>query len=109
MVSPKKRPFGMLTMVRTIHQPSYEFYYPYVAARQLGFGQLPVHLFFTDLVKPRETVSNGLEYDRLKNLVLDADTIDLEGWIISSFTTKHTAKTLPASMVVGMESPSLLR
>jgi hypothetical protein len=70
------------------HQPSYEFYYPSVAARQLGFGQLPVRLFFTDLVKPRETISNLLEYDRLKNLVLDAETIDLEGWIISSFTTK---------------------
>jgi hypothetical protein len=28
-----------------------------------------------------------LEHDRLKNLVLDAETIDLEGWV-SSFTTK---------------------
>jgi hypothetical protein len=70
------------------HQPSYEFYYPSIVARQLGFGQLPVRLFFTDLVKPRETVSNRLEYDRLKSLVLDAETIDLEGWITGSFTTK---------------------
>jgi hypothetical protein len=61
------------------HQPSYEFYYPSVAAHQLGFDQLPVRLFFTNLVKPRETVSNRLEHDRLKNLVLDAETIDLEG------------------------------
>jgi hypothetical protein len=30
------------------HQPSYEFYYPLVAARQLSFGQVPVHLFFAD-------------------------------------------------------------
>jgi protein subunit release factor B len=29
-----------------------------------------------------------LEYDRLKNLILDAENIDLEGWIISSFTTR---------------------
>jgi hypothetical protein len=29
-------------------KPSYEFYYPSVAARQLGFGQVPVHLFFAD-------------------------------------------------------------
>jgi hypothetical protein len=50
-----------------------------VAAHQLGFGQLPVHLFFMDWVKPRETVNSGLEYDRLKNLVLDAETIELEG------------------------------
>jgi hypothetical protein len=69
-------------------QPSYAFYYPSIAAPQLGFDQLPVCLFFTVLVKPRETISNRLEYDRLKNLVLDAETIDLEGWIISSFTTK---------------------
>jgi hypothetical protein len=73
---------------RRSHQPSYEFYYPSIVARQLGFGQLPVRLFFTDLVKPRETVSNRLEYDRLKSLVLDAETIDLEGWITGSFTTK---------------------
>jgi hypothetical protein len=39
-------------------------------------------------VKPRETINNRLEYDRLKNLVLDVETIDLEGWITSSFTTK---------------------
>jgi hypothetical protein len=59
-----------------------------IVACQLGFDQLPVRLFFTDLVKPRETVTTGLEYDRLKNLVLDVETIDLDGWVISSFTTK---------------------
>ena len=69
-------------------RPSYEFYYPSIAARQLGFSQLSIHLFFADLVKPRETVTNGLEYDRLKNMMPDAETIDLEGWLISSFTTK---------------------
>jgi hypothetical protein len=70
------------------HQPSYEFYYPSIAACQLGLGQLPVHLFFVGLVKPRETINSGLEYDRLKNLAPDAETIDLEGWTISSFTNK---------------------
>jgi hypothetical protein len=57
------------------HQPSYEFYYPSVAARQLDFGQVPVHLFFADRVKPRETVNSHVEYDRLKNLILDAETV----------------------------------
>jgi hypothetical protein len=70
------------------HQPSYEFYYPSVAARQLDFGQVPVHLFFADRVKPRETVNSHVEYDRLKNLILDAENVDLEGWIICSFTTR---------------------
>lgn len=39
-------------------------------------------------MKPQETINSGLEYDRLKNLTHDAETIDLEGWVISSFTTK---------------------
>lgn len=47
------------------HQPSYKFYYSLVAARQLSFGQVPSCFFFTDRVKPRDTVS-----DRLKNLIL---------------------------------------
>jgi hypothetical protein len=29
-----------------------------------------------------------VEYDRLKNLILDAENVDLEGWIICSFTTR---------------------
>jgi hypothetical protein len=70
------------------HQLSYVFYYPSVAARQLGFGQVPAHLFFANRVKPKESVSSGLEYDQLRNLILDAETIDLDGWIISSFTTR---------------------
>jgi hypothetical protein len=69
-------------------QPSYKFCYPSVGARQLGLSQLPVRLFFANLVKPRETVGSALEYDWLKYLVPDAETIDLEGWRISSFTTK---------------------
>jgi hypothetical protein len=61
------------------HQLTYEFYNPSVAACQFGFSQLPVRLFFADLVKPREIVNNSLEYDRLKDLMPDAETIDLEG------------------------------
>jgi hypothetical protein len=70
------------------HQLSYEFYYLSISARQLGLSQLPIRPFFVDLVKPREVINSGLEYDRLKNLMPDTETIDLEGWTISSFTTK---------------------
>jgi hypothetical protein len=70
------------------HQLYSEFYHPSIAARQLGFGQLAVRPFFTNPVKPRKVVNSGLEYDRLKNLMPDAEIIDLEGWTISSFTTK---------------------
>jgi len=33
---------------------SYEFFYPSIVARQMGFGQLPPALFFADKVKLRE-------------------------------------------------------
>jgi hypothetical protein len=36
---------------------TYEFYNPSVSARQLGFGQLPIGLYFSDLIKPRENYS----------------------------------------------------
>lgn len=70
------------------HQPTYELYYPSVAARQLGFGQLPIHLFFAHLVLPRQVVTNGIECDRLTNLAPDAGTVDLENWVVASFTSK---------------------
>lgn len=46
--------------------PTYEFYNPSAAARQLGFGQLLIGVYFADRVWPREKLSNGLEYDRLQ-------------------------------------------
>lgn len=69
------------------HQPTYEFYYPSAGSRQLGFGQLPIHPFFADLVQWRQTITSGIEYDWLKNLAPDTNTISLENWIIASFTT----------------------
>ena len=69
------------------HQPTYEFYYPSAGSRQLGFGQLPIHPFFPDLVQWRQTITSGIEYDWLKNLAPDTNTISLENWIIASFTT----------------------
>jgi hypothetical protein len=44
---------------------SYEFYYPSIAARQLGFGQLPPKLFFANKLKPREAISLGIEFSRI--------------------------------------------
>jgi hypothetical protein len=41
---------------------SYEFYNPSVSAHQLGFGQLPIGLYFSDLVKPREIIPNDTHY-----------------------------------------------
>jgi hypothetical protein len=39
-----------------------EFYNPSVCARQLGFGQLPIGLYFSELTKPREIIPSGTCY-----------------------------------------------
>ena len=56
-------------------QHSYEFYYPSVAARQLGLGQLPIGLYFADKLKAREVVNNALEFDRVHMLVSAIQTV----------------------------------
>ena len=68
-------------------QPSYEFYYPSATARQLGFGQLPIHLFFADKARARDTVKSALNYSRLKDREPDLSTIDLNNWQIVPFTS----------------------
>jgi len=45
--------------------PTYEFYNPSALARQLAFGQLPIGLSYADVVRPRETISSGLEWIRI--------------------------------------------
>ena len=45
--------------------PTYEFYNPSALARQLAFGQLPIRLSYADVVKPRETITSGLEWIRI--------------------------------------------
>ena len=66
---------------------TYEFYHPSVAARQLGFGQLPIGLYFADIIKPREIIPEALHYDRLKNLDPDSSTVDFDSWSIIPFTS----------------------
>ena len=67
--------------------PSFEFYNPSVAARQLGFGQVPPHPFFAGKVQFRGAISNALSYNRLKNLEPDVDMTLLADWQIIPFAT----------------------
>lgn len=67
--------------------PSYEFYNPSSSAHQLGFGQLPIGLYFKDLIKPKEIIPNGVYFDRLKNLNPDSSTVVLDGWNNFHFTS----------------------
>ena len=72
------------TTGKDIH--SYEFYNPSVAARQLGFGQVPPSLFFVGKVQFREALNSALSYSRLKDLKPDVDMTPLADWQIAPFT-----------------------
>jgi hypothetical protein len=66
------------TTGKDIH--SYKFYNPSVAARQLGFGQVPLTLFFVGKVQFREALNSALSYSWLKDLEPDVDMTLLADW-----------------------------
>jgi len=51
---------------------------------------LPIKLCYADVVKPRETITSGLEWIRVAQLQPDADiaNIDLSAWVPASFITQ---------------------
>ena len=65
----------------------YEFCYPSVVARQLGFVQVPPLLYFADKVQARNPIGTALTYNRLKNLEPVVDMTQLADWQVASFTT----------------------
>ena len=70
--------------------PTYEFYNPSALARHLAFVQLPIRLCYADVVKPRETITSGLEWIRIAQLQPNADItdIDLSAWVLALFITQ---------------------
>ena len=52
---------------------SYEFYYPVVAAHQLGFGQVPPRLFYSDKTKARAPITSNIEFNWVVGLIYDLD------------------------------------
>ena len=48
--------------------PTYEFYNPPFVACQFGLGQLPPQLFFKDILRPIEGISEVLEASRVFHL-----------------------------------------
>lgn len=67
---------------------SYEYYYPSIPARQLGFGRLPIKLFFSDKMRAREHVSSGLEFDRVHALESVVRPYTLDTFVYGSFSSK---------------------
>ena len=84
MICPRVLPINFTTS-KDIH--SYEFYNPSVAARQLGFGQVPLSLFFVGKVQFREALNSALSYSRLHDLEPDVDMTLLADWHIAPFAT----------------------
>ena len=82
---------GRGKMVKGSSSPSnpltYEFYNPSFVARQFGLGQLPPHLFFENILKPREDVSNVLEASIIFQLGSDLPSFSLHDWVIASFSS----------------------
>jgi len=68
---------------------TYEFYNPLTLACQLAFGQQPIKLCYANVIKPRETITSGLDWIRVAQLPPDADTadIDLSTSVLASFIT----------------------
>ena len=68
--------------------PTYEFYNPSAAARQLGMGQLPIQVYFAGRAKFRDGLTTGLDYSRLRDRIPDSTTIDLNDWIVAPFAVQ---------------------
>ena len=68
--------------------PTYEFYNPSFMAHQFGLDQLPPRLFFKDILRPREDISEVLEASRVFQLGSDLPFLCLHDWVrVSLFST----------------------
>ena len=67
--------------------PTYEFYNPSFVARQFGLGQLPPQLFFRNILKPREGISEMMEASRVFQLGSDLPSLCLHEWTRATFST----------------------
>ena len=66
---------------------TYEFYNPSFIARQFGLGQLPPQLFFKDIPRPREGISEVMETSRVFQLGSDLPSLYLHDWTRVNFSS----------------------
>jgi len=67
--------------------PTYEFYNPSFVARQFGLGQLPPHLFFKGILRPREGISEVMEASSVFQLGSDLPSLYLHVWTRVNFSS----------------------
>jgi hypothetical protein len=53
----------------------------------MGFGQLPPSLFFANKVKPRETLTTRIEYNRISHFEQSLLPEAISGWECTPFTS----------------------
>ena len=88
LITPRAIPVNFFGSGKTSNQ-TYEFYNPSALARQLASGQLPIALCYADVIKPRETITNLLEWIRVAQLPSSTDTVaDLSEWVPAAFITQ---------------------
>jgi len=108
IITPRAIPVNIFGSEKTPN-PTNEFYKPSVLARQLAFGQLPIGLCYADVVKPRETITSGLEWIRIAQLQPNANTsdIDLSTWILALFITQVVVGRVERTYVlhIGLDIP----
>ena len=83
-ISPRILPANFTSGKSTI---GYEFYYPSVVARQLGFVQVPALPYFVEKVQARNPIGNALAYNQLKSLEPVIDMTQLADWQVAPLTT----------------------
>ena len=87
LITPRAIPVNFFGGGKTSNQ-TYEFYNPSALAHQLAFGHLPIALCYADVIKPREVITNLLEF-RVAQLSPNADTdADLSKWVPALFITQ---------------------
>ena len=67
--------------------PTYEFYNPSFVACQFCLGQLPHQLFFKNMLKPREGISEVIEASRVFQLGSDLPSFCLHDWTRVNFSS----------------------
>jgi len=89
IITPRVIPVNSFGSRKNINT-TYEFYNLSALARQLAFGQLSIKLCYANVVKPRETITSGLEWIRIAQHQPDVDTtdIDLSDWVPTLFITQ---------------------
>jgi hypothetical protein len=105
MICPYFLPIGMSTSNRII-KPGYESYYPVVAARQLGLGQVPPHFFLHHLTESRADLPDIITSQKCYSLFDDLH-IPIPVDLSFTFSINVEGSHLSENLIVNVEGSHL--